>query len=71
MQQNKLKIRTARIDAGLSQSKLARKLGVEPSWVSALERGVHNPTLRTLERVAIALNCRVAELFEDDRAVVL
>lgn len=41
-----------RIAHGLSQSDLARRLGVKPSRVERLESGEHNPTWDTLDLLA-------------------
>lgn len=30
-----------------------------------VERGAKNPTIKTVEKLAIALGCKVSELFED------
>lgn len=44
-------IREARLNAGLSQAQLARRLGVSQAAVAKLEQPSANPTVRTLERV--------------------
>lgn len=57
-------MRRFRVSARLSQDEIAVRMGVEQTYVSALERGIRNPTLLTLERVAVALNVAIVELFE-------
>lgn len=47
-----LAIREARLRAGLSQEALALQAGVDRSYVSQLERGVANPSLLILHRIA-------------------
>lgn len=50
--------------AGLSQDEIAVRMGVEQTYVSGLERGVRNPTLTTVDRVAAALNVKITALLE-------
>lgn len=57
-------MRRIRIAAGLSQDEIAVRMGVEQTYVSGLERGVRNPTLTTVDRVAAALNVKIAELLD-------
>ena len=45
---------------------LAEEAGVTQALVSAIERGRANPTLDSLERLALVLGVRVAELFGED-----
>ncbi len=49
----------ARGKAGLTQAELARKLGTRQSNISRIEQGSQNVSLRTLERIAEALHCRI------------
>jgi predicted RNase H-like HicB family nuclease/DNA-binding XRE family transcriptional regulator len=49
----------ARVDAGLSQAKLARRAGVSQQAIAKLEHPDSNPTIATLERVARALGTRL------------
>lgn len=44
-------IREARLNAGLTQAELARRLDVSQAAVAKLEQPQANPTVRTLERV--------------------
>jgi transcriptional regulator with XRE-family HTH domain len=48
---------------GLSQQDLAAKCNFEKSNMSRLEAGRVNPTLSTLEKVAISLDVTLVELF--------
>jgi transcriptional regulator with XRE-family HTH domain len=56
------RIRQLRTERGLSQAKLAVMADMDPATLNRLEQGKGNPNLRTLERVADALNVSVAEL---------
>ena len=50
-----LEMRRARIDQGLSQAELARRMGVKPPFVAGLEAGTRNLTLGQLANIADAL----------------
>jgi transcriptional regulator with XRE-family HTH domain len=56
-------VRRLRTIAGLTQAKLAEKMGVDRAYVSALELGERNPTIITLWHVSQALGVRIARLF--------
>lgn len=45
----------ARAEAGLSQSELAAQTGIDQSDISKIERGVANPSISTLGRLASAM----------------
>jgi len=49
----------AREHAGLTQAQLARKLRTRQSNISRIEQGSQNITLRTLEKIAHALRCKI------------
>lgn len=51
-------LREVRSRQKLSQEQLALKCGVHPTYVSQLERGLKSPSLRTIERLAVALGMR-------------
>ena len=51
----RIALREARVESGLTQTALARLLGISASAVQKLERGLANPTLQTIDRVAAAL----------------
>jgi transcriptional regulator with XRE-family HTH domain len=48
-------VRRQRQALGLSQEQLALEAGMKRSYVSELERGLRNPTVRALGRLADAL----------------
>jgi len=58
-------VRRLRGAAGLSQAKLAERMGVDRAYVSGLESGERNPTIVTLWHVAQALGVRIAVFFEE------
>lgn len=48
-------LRKYRAAAGLSQEGLALECGLHRTYVSGVERGVRNPTVTVLEKIAVAL----------------
>lgn len=50
-----LAVASARAKAGISQKKLAEKANIDQSDLSKIERGIANPSVSTLERIATAL----------------
>ena len=51
-----------RNERGFSQDKLAEKADLDRTYVSGIERGVRNPGIKVVIRLARALNARVDEL---------
>ena len=49
-------VRRLRTEQGLSQEELAFRAGMKRSYLSDLERGVRNPSVRALGRLANALS---------------
>jgi transcriptional regulator with XRE-family HTH domain len=56
-------MRRLRVEQKLSQESLAERAGVDRTYVSRLERGIENPSIGILDKVAIALSVSIAELF--------
>ena len=61
-QQLGMRIVYLRKQIGWSQEDLALEAGINKNYLSDLERGRRNPTLRVLEKIAIALGIDVSEL---------
>jgi transcriptional regulator with XRE-family HTH domain len=57
-------VRLARMTKGLSQERLAQIAGLDRTYISGLERGVRNPSLATIEKIAAALDVSVPALFK-------
>ncbi|CAM5225992.1 helix-turn-helix domain-containing protein [Alishewanella longhuensis] len=49
----------------LTQLSLSHETGVDPSYISRLERGIANASLDSLLKIAKALNCSVKDLIPD------
>lgn len=60
-------VRQMREDAGLALRELAEKADVSESFVSQIERGVANPSVASLRRIAEALGVSVGALFAGPR----
>jgi len=59
-------VRRLRKQRGLSQEDLAHEADMKRSYVSDLERGARNPSVRALGRLAAALAVKPHELLLDD-----
>lgn len=55
-------VRRLREKAGLSQEALADIAGLHRTYVSGVERGIRNPTIVVLEKIANALDVKLSEL---------
>ena len=55
-------IRALRIEQNLSQGAVARALGLDKSYISHVENGNKNPTLKTIEKIARILKVTVNDL---------
>ena len=58
------KVRDLRLSLNMSQTELAEKAETDQAFISEMERGVANPTLDSILRIAKALRVNVVELFQ-------
>lgn len=58
-----MRIRYLRKKKGLSQEDLALDSGINKNYLSDLERGMRNPTVNILEKLAVTLGVSLSELF--------
>ena len=56
-------IRLFRNRMGLTQEALAHRAGIHVTYLSGIERGVRNPSLKNICALAVALEVPVSELF--------
>ena len=56
-------IKIYRHTCGLSQAKLAEQVGTATNYIAAIESGRRFPSVEILEKIAIAFNIDVPELF--------
>ncbi len=58
------KIKSYRKSQRLSQFKLAEAIGINPKYLSRIEVGEAYPSLKTLEKIAVALKVPIKNLFD-------
>jgi transcriptional regulator with XRE-family HTH domain len=58
------KIKQLRIEAELTQERLGEITGLDRTYISGIERGVRNPSIRNIEILAKALKARVSDLID-------
>ncbi|RYE62215.1 MAG: XRE family transcriptional regulator [Oxalobacteraceae bacterium] len=57
-------MRRLRKERGWSQETLADEAGLDRTYVSGIERIVRNPTITVIDRVSVALECRLGDLLD-------
>lgn len=57
-------VRAVRESKGWSQDQLAEESGLHRTYLSGIERGVRNPTIEIVARIAVALDVGVWVLFQ-------
>lgn len=57
------RVKTLRSQLGLSQEALADKCALDRTYISGIERGIRNPTLEIVIRLANGLNVTLPTLF--------
>lgn len=63
------RIRQLRGERGLTLRQLAAQASVSPALISQVERGINDPSLETLRRVAKALDVALFDLFHEPERV--
>ena len=58
------RIKELRKARALSQDALSERIGIDPKHVSRIEVGKSYPSLDTLEKIAVALNVEIKDIFE-------
>ncbi|KFX02593.1 XRE family transcriptional regulator [Pectobacterium betavasculorum] len=58
------RVKTLRLQAGLSQEAFADKCGLDRTYISGIERGVRNPTLEVIGVIADGLEIKMKDLFD-------
>lgn len=56
-------MRRLRVGQHLSQERLAEKADCHRNYIGMVERGERNPSLTRVVAIAVALRCRVGDLF--------
>ena len=55
-------IQRIRTSLGLTQKELGEKVGVKPQFISNLERNVSKPNIKTIDKIAMALNVPIEDI---------
>ncbi len=58
------RVKTLRLQSGLSQEAFADKCGLDRTYISGIERGVRNPTLEVIAVIASGLDIQLIALFD-------
>ena len=58
-------MRNLRVAKGLSQEEFAAQCGLDRTYISGVERGRRNISLRNIELVAEGLGVKISDLFEE------
>ena len=59
-----LRIKELRKKMGLSQEKLALEAEIDRTYLAGVEQGKRNPSLRSLEKILLALDISFHDFFE-------
>ena len=57
-------LRELRLEADITQEQLAEAMGVSIESISNIERGIYGPKFENIEKIALALNIPVKDLFD-------
>lgn len=57
-------VKRIRLEKEMSQGDLAKILGVHPTYISGIERGVRNMALKNIEKLAKALGVDIGSLIK-------
>jgi len=58
------RVKEIRLQKNMSQADLAKVLGLHPTYISGIERGVRNMALKNIEKLAKALRVPIADLMK-------
>ncbi len=61
------RIKSLREVRGMSQEVLAEKSSLHRTYIGGVERGLRNPSLKSLQRIAKGLGVGVVDLFQTPR----
>jgi len=59
------RMRALRVAKGLSQEEFAANCGLDRTYISGVERGRRNISLKNIDVVAQSLGVKISELFEE------
>jgi transcriptional regulator with XRE-family HTH domain len=58
-------LKTYRTESGLSQETLSLEAGIDRTYTSQMERGIANPSLSILTKLADVLGCNLIDLLKE------
>jgi len=58
-------VKKVREQKGWSQDRLSEETGLHRTYISGIERGVRNPTIKIVQQLATALGVEIQDLFID------
>lgn len=58
------RVKELRMQQGISQEKLALKAEIDRTYLAGVERGRRNPSVKSLEKILIALNVSFQKFFD-------
>ena len=56
-------VRSAHEELAISQEELAARCNLHRTYVAGVERGIRNPSLKSIEKIALGLGLKVSALF--------
>jgi transcriptional regulator with XRE-family HTH domain len=59
------KVKKFRLSKGLSQEAFAHKANLDRTYISSIEKGERNVSLVVIEKIAIALEIEISNLFDE------
>lgn len=60
-----MRMRALRVARGLSQEEFAANCGLDRTYISGVERGRRNISIKNIDVVAQSLGVKISELFEE------
>ena len=57
-------VKQYRLEAGYTQERLGEITGLDRTYISGIERGVRNPSIKTLDKLAKALKIKTSDLIQ-------
>ncbi len=62
------RVRQLRLDRQWTQEECAERAEIATAYLSGVERGVRNPTVKVLARLSDAFGVKIGQLFDDARS---
>jgi transcriptional regulator with XRE-family HTH domain len=60
------RVKIIRLESGLSQEKLSIATGLSQTYISGIENGTRNPSIKTLDKLAKALHVKISDITDFD-----